>query len=545
MKIKFLALAMIAMLFTACKPDPQGGEGTDPNKGEIENSYIAISIASADKERGSDSDGFDEGSADERAVESAFVFFFTDGAPFTGATNTYNYQEIGVDSLNTFEGSTGNVSDYSQKVLVIRNYKGELPNQMVAVLNWRPEQHSYSISDLKGALNTALELKTIVANKNDNGKFIMSNSVYKNAAEDVYATPLAITDFKESATLAKQNPVQVYVERVAAKVIVNTPKDPTNHRFALLKKAGISGNLETDVLKIDGQQVYAKILGWELYNENNTSNLLKNIDNLPGPNDNTTYGFYWNDAPNHRSYWASNTQTPTDQINSDYDNIVYPTHLYCGENTSDNHTTVVLKAQLQYENGQPMEVAKWFGTEYVGRNQLINAVKNTLVTTYYSQTADGKYESITTDDLMIVNGTGEVGDAKIYQVYFQLKTGETGIGADKTWFKRIGDTFTQIDDNSTLDTEIKTNVGTALLYPNGDTYYFTEIEHFGSNEKHNYGVVRNHVYNININSISGYGTPVISDIIDEPQIPLEDKETFVSAQINILSWKIVENNVNL
>lgn len=541
MKIKFLALAMIAMLFTACKPDPQpeGGEGSDPNKGEVENSYIAISIASADKERGSD--GFDEGTQEERFVKSAYVFFFTDGAPFTGATNPYNYQVIGVDSLNNFTGSTGNVSDYSQKVLVIRNYKGELPNQMVAVLNWVPEEHSYSISDLKGALDTALELKTIVANKNTDGTFIMSNSVYKNDAGNVYATPLAITDFKESATLAKQNPVQVYVERVAAKVIVNTDTpnayDQTNHIFALRKKGG--GDL-----KINDQQVYAKILGWELYNENETSNLLKNIDDLPGPNDNATYGFYWNDATNHRSYWASNTQTPTDQINSDYDNIVYPTHLYCGENTSDNHTTVVLKAQLQYENGQPMEVAKWFGTEYVGRQQLINAVKNTLVTTYYSQTADGKYESITVSDLMIVNGTGNVGDAKEYQVYFQLSE-EDGFGVNKTWFKRTGDTFTKIDDNSILNSEIKTNVGNALLYPNGNTYYFTEIEHFGSNEKHNYGVVRNHVYNININSISGYGTPVISDIIDEPQIPLEDKETFVSAQINILSWKIVENNVDL
>lgn len=524
MKIKFLALAMIAMLFTACKPDPEtGGEGSDPNKGEVENSYIAISIASADKERGSD--GFDEGTEEERLVESAYVFFFTDGEPFIGATNTYNHQSL---TITPTTGNTGNVSDISQKVLVIRNYKGELPNQMVAVLNWGPEEKTYSINDLKQAL---------VANQNSSEYFIMSNSVYKNAAQDIYATPLAITDFKESEDLAIANPVQVYVERVAAKVVVKT-EDVTDHKFALLKKTG--GDL-----KIDGQQVYAKILGWELYNENNTSNLLKNIDNLPAHNDNATYGFYWNDAQNHRSYWAANTQTPTDQINSDYDNIVYPTHLYCGENTSDNHTTVVLKAQLQYENGQPMEVAKWFGTEYVGRNQLINAVKNTLVTTYYSQTADGKYESITTDDLMIVNGTGAAGDAKIYQVYFQLKTGETGIGADKTWFKRTGDTFTQINDNSILDSEIKTNVGTALLYPNGDTYYFTEIEHFGSNAKHNYGVVRNHVYNINIKSISGYGTPVISDIIDEPQIPLEDKETFVSAQINILSWKIVTNNVNL
>ena len=528
MKIKFLALAMIAMLFTACKPDPQpeGGEGSDPNKGEIENSYIAISIASADKNR--NGDGFDEGSEAERAVESAYVFFFSDGAPFIGATNPNNYQEIGVDSLN-FEPSTGgNVSDYSQKVLVIRNYKGELPNQMVAVLNWDPnptEQETYTLEELQGKL---------VDYTNNTDYFIMSNSVYKNAAGDVYATPLAITDFQKSVGDAKANPVQVYVERVAAKVVVET-KNVTDHKFALLKKGG-------GELKINNEQVYAKILGWELYNENTQSKLLKDIEGLPAYNDADTYGFYWNDANKHRSYWAANTVTPTDGIN--YDSITtYPEYLYCGENTSANNTKVILKAQLQNAAGSPIEVAKWYGNDYVGREQLVNAVRGTLVSKYYSRTidenADTTYTSIQNEDLMIVNGTGS--DAELYQVYFQLKTGATGYGEDKVWCVRSGSKFTQIG-NADLNVAIKTATGTALLYPSGETYYFTDIKHFGDKK----GVVRNHVYRINIKTISGYGTPVISDIvIPNPEIPVEDQETFVSAEINILSWKIVSYDVNL
>ena len=95
MKIKFLALAMIAMLFTACKPDPQpeGGEGSGTNNGEVENSYIAITVASADKERSAD--GFDEGTAQERAVESAYIFFFkTGGEEFVGVNDRDNHQKI-------------------------------------------------------------------------------------------------------------------------------------------------------------------------------------------------------------------------------------------------------------------------------------------------------------------------------------------------------------------------------------------------------------------------------------------------------------------
>ena len=244
MKIKFLALAMIAMLFTACKPDPQpeGGEGSGTNNGEVENSYIAITVASADKERGSD--GFDEGTAEERAVESAYIFFFkTGGEGFVGVNDRDNHQEISLDSLKPITGNTGNVSDISDRVIVIRNHKGELPNQMVAVLNWRPTSGTvYTIDELKDEL---------VSNTNTNGYFIMSNSVYKNAAEDLYATPLAITDFKKSADEAKANPVKVYVERVAAKVVVKTPT--ADHKFALLRKGG--GDLE-----INGEQVYAKIL---------------------------------------------------------------------------------------------------------------------------------------------------------------------------------------------------------------------------------------------------------------------------------------------
>lgn len=525
MKIKFLALAMIAMLFTACKPDPQpeGGEGSGTNNGEVENSYIAITVASADKERGAD--GFDEGTAQERAVESAYIFFFkTGGEGFVGVNDRDNHQEISLDSLNPITGNTGNVSDISDRVIVIRNHKGELPNQMVAVLNWRPTSGTvYTIDELKDEL---------VSNTNTNGYFIMSNSVYKNAAEDLYATPLAITDFKKSADEAKANPVKVYVERVAAKVVVNTPT--ADHKFALLKKGG--GDL-----KINGEQVYAKILGWELYNENTQSNLLKNIDGLPAHNDNTTLGFYWNDATRYRSYWAANTQTPTDVIN--YDAIPdYPGYLYCGENTSAENTKIILKAQLQNAAGDSIEVAKWYGNDYIGTEQLVKAVRGTLVSKYYSRTVTGTdttYTSIQYEDLMIVNGTGS--DAEIYQVYFQLKTGATGYGVDKVWCEHSGSKFTPID-NATLNADIKTTIGTALLYPSGETYYFTDIKHFGDKK----GVVRNHVYDININSISGYGTPVISDIvIPSPEIPVEDQETFVSAEINILSWKIVSYEVNL
>ena len=159
MKIKFLALAMIAMLFTACKPDPQpeGGEGSDPNKGEVENSYIAVTLASADAFRDGEEDGeeFELGEENERRVTSALAFFFLNGEPFEIRTVdgiAYNYQNIPFtdeEGLTFTEQTSGKVSDISNSVLVIKNHKGELPNQMVVVLNWTPAAPSFIAASLE------------------------------------------------------------------------------------------------------------------------------------------------------------------------------------------------------------------------------------------------------------------------------------------------------------------------------------------------------------------------------------------------------------
>jgi hypothetical protein len=79
------------------------------------------------------------------------------------------------------------------------------------------------------------------------------------------------------------------------------------------------------------------------------------------------------------------------------------------------------------------------------------------------------------------------------------------------------------------------------------TYYWLDIKHLGNTgSTTEYGVVRNHVYKVNITDITGFGTPIYDPnqdfiIPDKP----EDIVTYVSAQINILSWRVVENDYNV
>ena len=557
MKIKFLALAMIAMLFTACKPDPQteGGEGSDPNNGEVENSYIAVTLASADAFRDGEEDGEEDeekfvlGEENERKVKSAQAFFFLNGEPFEIRTvdgKAYNHQAIpftGEEGLTFTPQNPGNVSDISNSVLVIKNHKGELPNQMVVVLNWDPTKEEYTLDELH---------KDIKVSTNYSSDFVMSNSVYKNVEGDVYATPLTINDFKESRESAIGAAVKVYVERVVAKVRF----DQNEYNYPLKKKVSESESVDYTINTTDDagnkvtKKVHAQITGWELYNDYVESNLMKNIEGCPAYNDEMN-GFQWNNPSYYRSYWAntSNVALAAEENTLDIENSTVDTKVkYCGENTNGNteeanRTKVVFKAQLKTEDGDDVEIARWYGYDYVGEENLLQAVANTLANTYYRKTTVvenevqvEKYVSITGADLVTVQGTGD-DVAKEHQVYFTLDSTKD----NANWYKRSGDVFEAITAE-TLNNDLVLNLTPALLYDNGKTYYFTDIKHLGTS----FGVVRNHIYDIKVNSITGLGTPIVGNDfeISTPVVPETDKETFVSAEINILSWRHITNNAD-
>ena len=325
MKFKFLTLAVIAMLFTACKQQPESGsENSGTNNNDGEKSYISISLASSDGEKRGDGDndgGYEEGETNERAVKTAYAFFFTDGQPFTNINSPKNYQPINITMVD--ETHLDNVSDVSANVLVINAHEGQLPNQLMVVLNWIPEQNTYTIEQLRKS--------TCVNHINEiegSDYFIMSNSVYQSVAGDVYATPLNITDFYTTSDAALAKPVIVYVERVAAKVRVKTSGDTDNGSNNDITKYQLKDN-EGNPLTINGENIFAEIIGWDLYKDYEESTLLKDIQGIG--ND---LGITWNDPNNFRSYWAKcNSENEDDEI--DYDGITsnIQNNFYCGENT--------------------------------------------------------------------------------------------------------------------------------------------------------------------------------------------------------------------
>jgi hypothetical protein len=100
------------------------------------------------------------------------------------------------------------------------------------------------------------------------------------------------------------------------------------------------------------------------------------------------------------------------------------------------------------------------------------------------------------------------------------------------------------------------NVKPATLYKSGQTYYYFDVQHLGNLQDDvaqdgEYGIVRNHIYAININSIGGYGSPIYigtSNIVTPPEYPDDptgEETSFVSAEVRILSWRIVSHGVDI
>ena len=212
--------------------------------------------------------------------------------------------------------------------------------------------------------------------------------------------------------------------------------------------------------------------------------------------------------------------------------------------------------RVEEKNGgyEPLELARWYGNEYAGEEALRIAVANSLKYTLYSSSNGTNFDPIRPEDLMCV--AGSVVGADAYEVGFQLSsTDDDGLGDDKTWYQynstqgyALLGTADNHDSNTTATNSYLKGVQPALLYKTGQTYYIVDIEHLGvAGKPAEYGLVRNHVYQIDIQSIKGYGSPVYTGTgnIITPEYPEVDESSYVAARINVLSWKVVKQQVDI
>jgi len=460
--------------------------------------------------------GFEFGTDAENAVNSGVLFFF-DGT-------TQVADPFDLSNLNWNAQTSGTIEKKSDIVVVLENPLRN-PTSVVAVLNATMSElglsKSSTLDDIKAVLK---DFSKTTVGEGDEAKpnFVMSSSAYDGAVNDVAAAIPADKIFKtrDEALGEKAPSVKVPVERVVAKVEVAE------------KSGGATQDLPT--IKIDGKDVkiVAEIKGFWLDNAAKTSLLLKDIS------DNASSGVpSVNDATNMRSYWAKSAAT--DWAHGKYTENTDAKYVQENTNTA-NPTQVVVAATLKAgADGAALPLVTYLGKLYTETGFATEAI-NVLAHKYY--VLDGtEYKTVSDADIVVTyEKTAPEGTTlKSYEAYAKLakKT------ASATFY--VKDASAETGYRAAKDAEVTADLKGYVVqrWEEGATYYYVPIEHVA---KTKLGVIRNHVYKLTVNSITGLGTPVPFKDVDEiiPEIPVET-ETYISAEIDILAWKLVEQGVDL
>ena len=554
-----LASALMMTVMSCSSSDDLNGGGPDNAN---DKSYLAIRINNVGSVAGSRAAGdYSDGTADENHIESVrFYFFNSDGTPYilknNGQSTGKNWLEKNSD-LNTENKQNPNVSMISNPLLVIEGNTGASPAVMIAVIN----PNSLDGDKLGDGAKTLDDVKrTSIFSRfytTGNKNFVMSNSVY--VANGVEKCASIVTGFvATTADAAKSKPVDLYVERVVAKV--QPTIDATYTADDGRKWTKIDGKDAIKVGVYGTNDIYAVVDGWGVADENGKAELVKQVNTVW--NDENLGISVWTSPDYHRCFWTSSVAFAAGTgaegnapVNHSYKDFAARKLTDCAYTLPNAPTSVnadpyastltkmVLATHLVYKDGEnykPAEICQYRGQEYLHVNDVKTEVANNFAD-YYIKKGDTRTKLQRSD----IEFTTKAEGIKDYQVVATLRSLAVGESLQKK-------TGTTEEESSYTDVPKETfqnlmNEEPAQIRKDGKAYYFIPIRHLGTDPKKlgYYGIVRNHVYSINIQNMYGFGTPVFdpSKVID-PTIPSNDA-TYLAARINVLSWRVVKYNADL
>ena len=589
---KFTMLSSVlasALMLTVASCSSEDVAGVDAQNGKGTTSFLAVNIENVGSAPASRSyqqgDGtYEDGTEAESKINNVrFYFFNGDGTPYLLVNK--NSEKQPVNFLDQTVETDGNDHDHTAEtktkaVLVLNGETKAVPASVIAVIN--PEV--LDNTTLQSGTMTLSELRTSATGSKFYDKtngFVMSNSVYESAGQDVCSTPVANSVFATSED-AMKNPVDIYVERVNAKV--NAKIDADYQRTGETEKAwtkNADGKYQIEVGSIDvttyadntnaaptknTYPVYAVVQGWQLADADGKAEVCKQI--------NTSWyagelGISpWTTSDYHRCFWsksvpftsgaqggANHPVNPTfNDITQSLSDVFSVEPVYTLPNTPDklvkNPTTsvntltkLIVAAKLVYKDNdgkyKNAQVCQYRGLTYLGEE----AVKKQIVggfAKYFKRTSTETgdvYQSIDASDIAFktVPGSSEVKD---YEVVATLadNVGEL--------FVKNGETYNPVKKDVVNAALAKEEA--QVRSTEGATYYYTPIKHLGTaGSLGEYGIVRNHSYQVTIQNIKGFGTPVYDpDKEIDPMIP-SDENTYLAASIKVLSWRVVSSKVDL
>lgn len=569
-KIKLIPLALAAFMFSACSSEDTENGGGNNN---VDVSYLSVNIqnvgeamsrAEYDENGGTYEDGTE---AESKISDVRFYFFNADGSPYILKKNSatdpdQNWMTPSKDTeINgTDKDHDHTIEQISKTVLVINGENKVAPHSVVAVIN----SSSLTKNTLgenttlgKGALSLSeLREKQDTKFYNEGTNFVMSNSIYMKDNNEEYAVPVSGHVYT-SSTEAEKNPIEIYVERVAAKVTTTLNTSLNNWKEGATSTWGEGKWAYKLSEKLNNKyDVYAVVDGWSVADANGRATVEKAA--LSGNWNKDLLGIDpWTTGDYHRCFWETSVPFTNgnkvvnqsfEAITTNFGNSVYTlpntpaTKDDFKEKMENSLTKVIVAAHLYYEdngNYKPAEICKYKGIQYLGAKNVLKVVANEIKNTYCKKVGDD-FVSLTEDDLAFATSvpTGSTTQLMDYEVIPQINSEKT--------IDLFDNEHHPVNIND-VNIYLAAETNKAQVRTKGCVYYYTPISHLAANDTYlgYYGVVRNHSYKVNIQEVKGFGTPVFDPKKEiDPTLP-EEKDIFLAARINVLSWRVVNSNVNL
>ena len=573
-KIYGFAALCAAMTLASCSNENEPNVTPSGSKMETQTAYIAVSLATPATDTRAITYENGDASLYESDAKSAVFAYFDGNGEFIGVTD-----EIPLDGWKPYTGSES-IEKYTSTLVKVEQPTSQVVDKKIkyimAVVNCPADVKSYLDAEYakeSGRDNMVTMRKkvgaytatTVGEDASKKGAFVMTNSAYGTGDAVTYLTECSDNVYNNPGDAQNNPSAIIYVERVLARVDAKFPEDEVLTNTAEPEV----GNITTDGYSSAIQKISIKITGFEVANMATQSHLVKDLSN------NGSYPLNdWYTAGEHRSHWATMPTTMT-WSNQSYNKIAVENFsakgtknpLYIQENVDANNvSSILITAQLCDEQGNELkDLYRLTGNgKYYTENAAKVAAQGYLQADGYRISKEaGKYESVPVEDIVFVDNKNKGWDGHV----------EITLGAGEKLYQVVGTTYSEMNVaevnaafkagsiasiNNALSSEIgedgKPVVTDTYRYgvrkwATGKCYYYKNIAGVnGADGNPLAGIVRNHIYRLNLNSVAGLGIPVFDpteDIIpnDPPKIDPKD-DWYLNAKINILQWGVYTQDVN-
>lgn len=519
MRKNFTAVALLCATFmvgmTACNKSNQGPEV--PQAGESSYAVLSISLPTPNSTKAVD--GVHQGdtyvgTVAENKVSSVLVGFYKGGTCSA---------RIDLDATHTGETSgtfTGNdvattSTGYKLVTKAVKVPKIANTESYDVVVFFNPTE------EVKGRINKGASIEDLKRFSNyDEAKVITTNGIMmSNAKGLVNIKGDKLYNTKEEAEKAAANKVTVQVERAVAKVFVNPAIPPTAAGSIAGAKLELLGwqldvtNLKYFPMRVMDQAIKANSVGSAAATLEAETAASARVDS-----------------------YAKDPNFDAATTTIDANNFVYlaglstlPTFYEAGYDDVKGHYVA--------ENTMAPEAQKLRGTTLVVFKVKVTPTINGAEVTSY----------------VVYKGVAYTVDDFTKRVTKSANTSDADNGMP-TGFQTLVQSFAEGTTTGVDALTAKINEGKAFaqngisLYVDGVNYYHMPIRHFTNEQQAapmqygRYGLVRNNIYKLTINSIKNFGDPEVVEPGDEN----DDPETlFIAMSVELLPWLVRESGYDL